>query len=279
MKTKNPQTPTKFLSETTTPTAIDSVGQIYTKSDNQLYFQDGASVEKLVAKSPAYSSLWYHGGESTTTINTQNLFFQVTDFVNVGEEDASTNIVGSAGTDDLVVGTNGAGVYQICLQSSFRNSGGGSTNMLIAAGITLTTPIAIASSTDADDPIVIATSAAHGLKSGDMVRIAGHSTNVAANTDSIITVTDSTHFSMSDLSNATIAGSGAGVGSGGNVTVVFPGNIVVHRIVSQTDLGRGMAEGTYNLAASDILEYYVADLGGTANFIAVQNVICAERIE
>ena len=151
--------------------------------------------------------------------------------------------------------------------------------MLIAIGITLATPIAIASSTDADNPIVIATSAAHGLKTGDMVRIAGHSTNIAANTDSSITVTDSTHFSMSDLSHVTIAGTGAGVGSGGNVTVVFPGNIVVHRKVGNTDLGRGMAEGTYDMAASDVLEYYVANEDGTDNFISVQNVLCAERIE
>lgn len=267
------------LNEITTPTAVDSVGKVYTKNDNQLYFQDGAGVEKLIAKAPAYSSLWYHGGESITTIGTQNIFAQITDFINVGSEDASANLVGDAsGDNDLVVGANGAGSYRICIQSSFRNSGGASTDMLIAAGITLATPIAITSSTDAT-PIVVETAAAHGLKTGDMVRISGHSTNVAANTDSAITVTDSTHFSMQDLSHTNIAGSGGGVGSGGNVDVVFPGNVVVHRKVSQTDLGRGMAEGIYNLSASDILEMYVTDEGGTDNFISVQNVLCAERIE
>jgi len=267
------------LAEITTPTPLASFGKIYTKTDNRAYFQDGAGVEKLIAKSPSFSSLWYHGAESTTTISTQNLFFQVTDFINVGVEDASTNLVGDATTDDdLVVGANGAGAYRLCLQSSFRNSGGGSTTMLIAAGITLATPIAIASSTDAD-PIVVTTSAAHGLQTGTMVRIAGHATNVAANIDAIITVLAPTTFELRDLSNATIAGSGSGAGTGGNITVLFPGNVVVHRIVSQTDLGRGMAEGTFNLVASDIIEFYVADLGGTANFISVQNVLCAERIE
>lgn len=268
-----------FLAETTTPTAIADYGAVYTKSDNLWYVQSGDGVEKVLSPSPAYSSLWYHGGESTTTIGTQNLFHQVTDFANVGEEDASSNIVGDATTDDdLVVGTNGAGVYELCAQSSFRNSGGGSTNMLIAAGITLATPIAIASSTDAT-PIVVTTSAAHGLKSGDMVRISGHATNVAANTDCIITVTDATHFELKDLSHANIAGSGSGAGSGGNVDVVFPGNVVVHRIVSQNDLGRGMAQGTYRLAASDIIEFYVADLDGTSNFISVNNVFCLTRID
>lgn len=268
-----------YLPEITTPTAIADFGAIYTKTDNLFYFQDGAGVEKVLSPSPAYSSIWYHGGESTTAIGTQNLFHQVVDFENVGEEDASSNTVGDPVTDnDLVIGTNGAGVYELCAQSSFRNSGGGSTNMLIAPGITLATPIAITSSTDAT-PIVVTTSGAHGLKSGDMIRIAGHATNVAANTDCLINVTDATHFELKNLSNANIAGSGGGAGSGGNVDVVFPGNAVVHRIVSQTDLGRGMATGTYRLSASDIVEFYVADLGGTSNFISVNNVFCLTRID
>ena len=37
------------LSETTTPTAVADFGKLYTKSDNKLYFQDGAGVEHTVA--------------------------------------------------------------------------------------------------------------------------------------------------------------------------------------------------------------------------------------
>jgi len=37
------------LAETTTPTAEDSVGKVYTKSDNKLYFQDGAGSEHEVS--------------------------------------------------------------------------------------------------------------------------------------------------------------------------------------------------------------------------------------
>jgi len=33
------------IDETATPTAIASVGQVYTKNDNKLYFQDGAGTE------------------------------------------------------------------------------------------------------------------------------------------------------------------------------------------------------------------------------------------
>jgi len=38
-----------LLSETTTPTAIANYGKVYCKSDNKLYFQDGAGVEHEVA--------------------------------------------------------------------------------------------------------------------------------------------------------------------------------------------------------------------------------------
>jgi hypothetical protein len=37
------------LKETTTPTATADYGKIYTKSDNKLYFQDGAGTEHEIA--------------------------------------------------------------------------------------------------------------------------------------------------------------------------------------------------------------------------------------
>lgn len=39
---------TMKIDETATPTAITSVGQVYTKADNKLYFQDGAGAEHEV---------------------------------------------------------------------------------------------------------------------------------------------------------------------------------------------------------------------------------------
>ena len=41
-----------FMLETTTPTARTNYGAIYTKTDNKLYFQDGAGTEHEVAFSP-----------------------------------------------------------------------------------------------------------------------------------------------------------------------------------------------------------------------------------
>lgn len=40
------------VKETTTPTAVADYGKIYTKSDNKLYFQDGAGTEHEIAFVP-----------------------------------------------------------------------------------------------------------------------------------------------------------------------------------------------------------------------------------
>jgi len=37
------------LAETTTPTAVTDYGKIYPKSDNKIYFQDGAGAEHEIA--------------------------------------------------------------------------------------------------------------------------------------------------------------------------------------------------------------------------------------
>ena len=61
------------LGETTTPTAVDSWGHLYTKSDNELYFQDGAGNEKVVSTgtdtaftAPTLLNSWvnFGGGET-----------------------------------------------------------------------------------------------------------------------------------------------------------------------------------------------------------------------
>lgn len=77
---------------------------------------------------------------------------------------------------------------------------------------------AIDSSTDAT-PIVVTTSAAHGLSTNDLVMIYGHGTNIAANGLYRVTVVTNTTFSLQDKdSGDDIAGSGGGAGSGGVVT-------------------------------------------------------------
>lgn len=82
------------------------------------------------------------------------------------------------------------------------------------------TPVAVTSSTDATPIVVTATS--HGLATGDLVMIFGHTTNIAANGIFRVTKVDANSFQLKDMvSGASIAGSGAGAGSSG-VMVVAP---------------------------------------------------------
>lgn len=83
------------------------------------------------------------------------------------------------------------------------------------------TPKAITSSTDAT-PIVV-TKASHGLATGDLIMIYGHTTNVAANGVRRVTRVDANTFSLQDPdSGASIAGSGAGAGGATGIFFTAP---------------------------------------------------------
>lgn len=57
------------LPETTTPTPEDSVGKVYTKSDNRPYFQDGAGVEhEIVEVDVEHGEMYLDGNSTPTTI-------------------------------------------------------------------------------------------------------------------------------------------------------------------------------------------------------------------
>lgn len=87
------------------------------------------------------------------------------------------------------------------------------------------TPVAVTSSTDATPIVVTATS--HGLSTGDLVQINGHTTNVAANGIFKITRVNANSYSLQNyVTGANIAGSGAGAGASG-VMVVAPKILLV----------------------------------------------------
>lgn len=83
--------------------------------------------------------------------------------------------------------------------------------------IVMGAPVAISSSTNAA-PIVVTTSAAHGLSTGDTVRIANHATNTNANGVWTVTVLTSTTFSILEVGN--------GAGTGGRMTK-FPADSAI----------------------------------------------------
>jgi len=91
--------------------------------------------------------------------------------------------------------------------------------------------IAITSSTSASPPVML--TGTHGLTTGDIVFIQGHTTNTACNGLWKITVTDSTHFSLQTLAGVNVTGTG-GAGAGG-YAVVFGGASTVGKFWSDFD--------------------------------------------
>lgn len=130
------------------------------------------------------------------------------------------------------------------------------------------TPVAVTSSTDATPIVVTATS--HGFVTDDLVMIFGHATNIAANgIFKVVKVTDNT-FQLKDRYEGTsVAGSGAGAGTGG-VLVKAPAiiscndftNIDIQLITSGTATTTVKAVGSMGMTK----EVASAKNGDTPNF-------------
>lgn len=91
--------------------------------------------------------------------------------------------------------------------------------------VSLPTPAAevnIASSTNAT-PIVVTTSGAHGLQTGQAVIINGHLVNTTANGQRLVTVLSSTTFQVKTFAGASVAGVGVGVATGTVQSLALPG--------------------------------------------------------
>lgn len=135
------------------------------------------------------------------------------------------------------------------------------------------TPVAVTSSTDAT-PIVV-TATAHGLVTGDLVQINGHTTNVAANGVFKVVKVDDDSYNLTDINTgADIAGTGAGAGASG-VMVVAPRVAFVkdwRNIVLSVETS-GSFNGTFKLAGSlgKLKSDDTNKQGTTPNFGATQS--------
>ncbi len=226
----------------------------------------------------AFSSMWYHGAEVTTTISTVSTFAKITHFVNTGEEDGDSNVVGDPTTDnDLTVGAGGAGTYMVHLQTSFRNASGSNKSIQINPKIILATALTITDASNAT-PIVVTVDAAHTLKVGDMITISGVGGNTNTNADHTLSAVTSTTMTLQTLAHADTVGNGAYT-SGGTVDALYPGNAMIEGVVSGTDLERGAATGTVSLTASDVLELHVANTIDANNAVFSQLQFGIERIQ
>ncbi|KKN73166.1 hypothetical protein LCGC14_0403390 [marine sediment metagenome] len=249
-----------FLNETTTPTAIANHGAIYTKTDNALYFQDGAGNEHLV-HGDSESNLWFHDPVvDTVTISTSNTFVVVDSFDVIGEEDDVGNLVGNTTTDDMTVGVNGAGRYTATFHLS-AGSGGAADEFIVVVGQVLATPITITAATTATP--IVCTAVAHGIRKGDMVTISDGTGMTAINGDWFLKPVTADTFTLLDLQGNNSVGSGTYDASTATVDIVYHGNILLHRKLAQGQLGTGGGNADLRLEISDKLKLYVANIGGT----------------
>ncbi|KKL14647.1 hypothetical protein LCGC14_2513550, partial [marine sediment metagenome] len=254
--------------ETATPTATTNYGKLYTKNNNELFFQDGAGVEHLV-HGDSFSNIWFHGTSTTeVAISTEDALTKIDSFTVVGKEDDLVNVVGSISTNDLTLSSIAGGEYEISFHASITATGGADKEMMLALGITLATAKDITDVTDNTiSPIVITFPTAHDLENGDMIEIAGVLGNTAANGSFIIFNKAGNTLELSALDGAATVGNGDfDEGSPtGDVTIQYPGNMIVHREVRGTTLGAVSATGVHTLSNSDVLAVYVANLDNTTN--------------
>ncbi len=268
------------LKEITTPTAIPGYAKIYPKADNVLYFQDGAGSENLL-HGDAFSDLWYHGPDTSVTIAAVNTMTLVNIMENVRGEDDLGNAVGSPANNNIVIGASGGGIYNVSHHASITVAGGAKKEMLITADVKFATPPDITNVTDDTvSPIVVTIGAGHNIKNGDMIEIVDVLVNTAANGSFMASAVDATTITLIDLDGGATTGNGdydEGTPTG-NITHCYPGDLVAHRVVSQTDIGSVSATGSIPMVAGDEIAVYVANVDDGNNLSVVAVSLDIERI-
>ena len=266
--------------ESTAPTADAGYAKIWSESNNELFLQTGDGATHLL-HGDAFSNIWFHAKDAVgVTISTQNLLTLINSFTVVGNEDDLANMVGSVSTNNLTLSAIAGGEYEISYHGSVTATGGADKQMFIALGITLATPKDITNVTDDLVTPIVITSTAHGLENGDVVEIAGVLVNLAANGSFIVDgKTDDTFIIVKLDGSATTGNGDFDEGSPtGDVTIVYPGNMIVRRMVRGADFGAISATGLHVLQNSDVLALYVANLDGVTNLTVAAISFGAFRI-
>ncbi len=257
--------------ETTAPPADAGYGKMWTESNNELFFQSGDGNTHLL-HGDAFSNIWFHSSTAdTVTIASQDTFTKIGSFENVGDQDDLGNVIGDAGNDELTIAAIAGGDYNLSWHTSITSTGA-SREMVMCVGIELNTPLDITNVTDDTVTPIVITSTAHGLLNGDMVEILGVLGNTAANGSFIVANKAADTFELVKLDGAATTGNGDyNEGSPtGDVTIIYPGNLVIHREVSQIDLGVGGGDADKVLQGGDKVGVYVANLDAASDLNVFQ---------
>ena len=275
---------TIVLKEITTPTADAGYAKIYSTSDNELFWQDGAGTEHLL-HGDSFSNIWFHNPihnitPVTVTISTQDAFTKIDSFTVVGKQDDLANAVGSTANNEIVISSIGAGEYEASFHGSITATGGADKEMMLAMGIELAIPLDITDVTDDLVTPIVITSTAHGLEVGDMVEIVGVLVNTAANGSFIVSAKDANTFTIVKLDGTATTGNGdydQGTPTG-DVTILYPGNMVVREEVRGATITGMSVTGLHDVANADKLAIYVANLDGVTDLTVAAISFDAVRV-
>ena len=253
------------ISETTTPTAVTNYGALYTKTDNNLYFQDGANIEHAIGAD--YAGMSVHENGSATDIALVDawekfLFFDTNSPEYISDGDHTTNDITIGSTGDYSVEFTGDGLSAAVNKVfEFRVFELSSTTTTITAAT-------------AADPVVI-TAAGHGFTGGERVAIKAMTAGgmVEVN-DRIFTVADvvGNTFELCDDGGTSpgddIDGTGfAAYTTGGTVQEATQLDVFCHRkFAVANDLGRLGGGNLVSLTSGNILEVYIKGDTDATNF-------------
>jgi len=105
------------IKETTTPTAKADYGKIYTKTDNKLYFQDGAGSEHLISNE-VYGEGWFYGNTVALSVETVDvpigmqgpIVGEISDMTFNSGSTGVTSVFADGGSGTVTVTSNGHGL-------------------------------------------------------------------------------------------------------------------------------------------------------------------------
>lgn len=125
MQTTNPaKVGVLILPESTTPSSLVDHTKVYAKSDNHLYFQDGAGIEHQLACCIFYAELYKYADANKTIIDTADVFHALQDLTE-GLNDGWTFVVGTRGTDITTMATYDGGASTLITTTAAHNLSAG----------------------------------------------------------------------------------------------------------------------------------------------------------
>jgi len=99
------------LKEIATPIALPDYGKVYTKTDNKLYFQDGAGVEhEITVATSDYAEMYAYESSVATTVNVTGQYHSVQGIYTAGQLNKWAFTAGSSGSGTITTAEAGAAI-------------------------------------------------------------------------------------------------------------------------------------------------------------------------